>query len=309
MTVQLLADRAAAAALTQPNLSAGQWIYQVLEWRTPEPRRAGRPNPSVQSGWMTANGRITYGGPASSATPSSPITRSTRCRATRPGSSRTSATWTRLKPTTTASWSSARSKACCSGWCCRPGWRRRCPRFALIPMIQVKDHITDIASRAGIAFVMPETGQSEKEEIILDASDYHLLAHATWDNPPHPRRTPRPRYQERPVAQLGTPSRQLPAERGQAGGSEDRLLPAVPVLHAQDQLHHTRPVAVPGAAYRRQGAADLGDRRQLGTGRVRKQYPDRVPADGPLCRLRAVADAGRPQLHPDLPAVPAPDPG
>src|ERR1700683_63578 len=61
MTVQLLADRAAAAALPQPDLSARHWIYHVLEWKTPAPHRAGRPDPSVQSGWMTADGRITYG--------------------------------------------------------------------------------------------------------------------------------------------------------------------------------------------------------------------------------------------------------
>jgi hypothetical protein len=72
-------------------------------------------------------------------------------------------------------------------------------------VIQVKDHVTDIAGRAGVAFVMPETRQSEKEEIILDASDYHLLAHATWDNPS----TPSPDIetailQEYPVAQLGS---------------------------------------------------------------------------------------------------------
>ena len=77
--------------------------------------------------------------------------------------------------------------------------------LALVPMIQVKDHVTDIAGRAGIAFVLPETKQSEKDEIILDASDYHLLAHATWDNPS----TPSPDIetailQEYPVAQLGS---------------------------------------------------------------------------------------------------------
>jgi hypothetical protein len=43
--------------------------------------------------------------------------------------------------------------------------------LALIPMIQVKDHVTDIAGRAGVAFVLPETKQSEKAEIILDASE------------------------------------------------------------------------------------------------------------------------------------------
>lgn len=52
--------------------------------------------------------------------------------------------------------------------------------LALIPMVQVKDHVKDIAGRAGVAFVLPQTGQSDKQEIILDASDYHLLAQGNW---------------------------------------------------------------------------------------------------------------------------------
>ncbi|HEY1627917.1 MAG TPA: hypothetical protein VGG16_29425 [Streptosporangiaceae bacterium] len=77
--------------------------------------------------------------------------------------------------------------------------------LALIPMVAVKDHVTDIAGRAGVAFVLPETGQSEKQEIILDASDYHLLAQAHWGNP----RTTSPDIEtailkEYPVAELGS---------------------------------------------------------------------------------------------------------
>jgi len=55
--------------------------------------------------------------------------------------------------------------------------------LALIPMVQVKDHVTDIAGRAGVAFVLPETVQSEQQEIILNASTYHLLAQGSWINP------------------------------------------------------------------------------------------------------------------------------
>ncbi len=58
--------------------------------------------------------------------------------------------------------------------------------LALIPMVQVKDHVKDLAGRAGVAFVLPETKQSEQQEIILDASDYHLLAQGSWDDPSQP---------------------------------------------------------------------------------------------------------------------------
>jgi hypothetical protein len=52
--------------------------------------------------------------------------------------------------------------------------------LAVIPGIQVDSHVTAIDGRAGVAFVLPPTPQSEKLEIILDASDYSFLAEASW---------------------------------------------------------------------------------------------------------------------------------
>ena len=66
--------------------------------------------------------------------------------------------------------------------------------LALIPMVQVKDHVTDIAGRAGVAFVLPETVQSEQQEIILNASTYHLLAQGSGSTPVSPLQTSRQRY-------------------------------------------------------------------------------------------------------------------
>jgi len=206
MTVQLLADRAAAAAATQPNLSAGQWIYQVLEWKTPGPHRAGRPNPSVQSGWMTADGKITYGGAGIIGNPIFPYS---KIDSLPRDPAELLAYFRNLDPVKTDNNSVvefSQIESMLFGMVL-PSWleAEMFHALALIPMIQVKDHITDIAGRAGVAFVMPETRQSEKEEIILDASDYHLLAHATWDNSS----TPAPDIetailQEYPVAQLGS---------------------------------------------------------------------------------------------------------
>ena len=206
MTVQLLADRAAAAAATQPNLSAGQWIYQVREWQMPGPHRADRPNPSVQSGWMTADGRITYGGAGIIGDPIFPYD---KIGSLPRDPTRLLAYFRNLDPDKSDNNSVvefSQIQSMLFGMVL-PSWleAEMFRSLALIPMIQVKDHVADIAGRAGIAFVLPETRQSEKDEIILDASDYHLLAHANWINPSrHSPDIESAILQEYPVAQLGS---------------------------------------------------------------------------------------------------------
>jgi hypothetical protein len=61
LSAELLADRAAAAALTNPDEPAGQWIYVVTEHTFPGRHPAGVPSPFVQDGWMTADGTISDG--------------------------------------------------------------------------------------------------------------------------------------------------------------------------------------------------------------------------------------------------------
>ena len=61
LTVQLLAERAAAAALASPPVSAGQWVYVQSEDTGPFPLPAGVHDPVVQDGWMTADGTLNYG--------------------------------------------------------------------------------------------------------------------------------------------------------------------------------------------------------------------------------------------------------
>ena len=184
MTVQLLADRAAAAALTEPNLSAGQWIYQVKEWQTPGPHRAGGPNPNEQSGWMTADGKVTYGGAGIIGNPIFPYD---KIDSLPRDPAKLLAYFRSLDPVKTDNNSSVEYSQIDSMMfgMVLPSWLQAemFRALALIPMIQVKEHVTDIAGRAGVAFVLPETKQSEKAEIILDASDYRLLADAHWDNP------------------------------------------------------------------------------------------------------------------------------
>jgi hypothetical protein len=72
--------------------------------------------------------------------------------------------------------------------------------------------------------VLPSTKQSEKQEIILDASDYRLLGDGTWTNPS----TPSPDIQdailkEYPVAELGSTQQAVapPSAAGQAAEKID----------------------------------------------------------------------------------------
>jgi hypothetical protein len=46
----------------------------------------------------------------------------------------------------------------------------------------VDGHVTAIDGQAGVAFVLPATPRSFKQEIILDPSSYRFLAQASWDN-------------------------------------------------------------------------------------------------------------------------------
>jgi hypothetical protein len=205
MTVQLLADRAAAAALAQPNLSAGQWIYQVQAWEASGLRRPGARSPSIQSGWMTADGTITYGAGSIGnpiypynkidSLPRDPAALDTYFRSLDPvkNDNYGVVVFNQIREMLFAM--------------VVPGWLQAemYHAVALIPGIEVKDHVKDILGRAGVAFVLPPTKQSEQLEIIMDASDYQLLAQGSWDNPS----TPSPDVEtaivkEYPVAQLGS---------------------------------------------------------------------------------------------------------
>jgi hypothetical protein len=208
MTAELLADRAAAAALTQPNLAAGQWIYQVRESsvQLPGPHRSGADGIHTQSGWMTADGTITYGGAGVIGNPIFPYNKldslprdpaklNTYFRGQDP-----------VKSDNNSAVEFGQIREMLFGMVLPPWLEAEMfHALALIPMVRVQDHVKDIAGRAGVAFLLPPTKQSEQQEIILDASDYRLLGDGVWDNP----RTPSPDIEdailkEYPVAELGS---------------------------------------------------------------------------------------------------------
>jgi len=205
LTATLLADRAAAAALTSPAVPAEQWIYEQTEHTFPGGRPAGGPNPSVQNGWMTADGRLTNGAGVIGdvvvpydklgSLPASPAELNKYLRSLDP-----------VANDDTSSVEFSTIMELMLMMVLPPSLEAEMYHaLALIPGVQVKDHVTDIAGRAGVAFLLPPTKQSEQLELILDASDYHLLAQASWDNPGNPATLSETAIlHQYPVAELGS---------------------------------------------------------------------------------------------------------
>jgi len=186
LTVQLLADRAAAAALASPPVSAGQWVYVQSENTGPFLRRAGAHHPDVQDGWMTADGTLNYG----AGIIGDPIYPYNKLGSLPRDPARLDAYFVSQDPVKTDNKGVVDFSQITSMLfgMVLPPWleAEMYHALALIPGIRVKDQVKDIAGRAGVAFVLPPTRQSEQLEIILDASDYHLLAKGSWGDPGRP---------------------------------------------------------------------------------------------------------------------------
>jgi len=190
LTAKLLADRASAAALTQPTVSPGQWVYRVVEWNRPHAPK-GVPDMGTEAGWETADGGVTYGDNYSAGVdvgdnipsyselgslPTSPAALNAYlARLVYPGSN----------PTQVQKGLAAFSviEDMLINYVLPPRLEAEVYQaLAAIPGIQVDSHVTAIDGQAGVAFVLPPTPQSEKLEIILDASSYGFLAQASWDD-------------------------------------------------------------------------------------------------------------------------------
>jgi hypothetical protein len=188
LTAKLLADRASAAALTQPAVSPGQWVYRVVEWNHPD-APAGRPDLGTEAGWETADGGVTYGDNFSSGVtpgdnipsyselgslPASPATLdSYLAHLVYPGSS--------PAPDIKAQAAFNVIEDMLINYVLPPALEAEVYQaLAAIPGIRVNSHVTAIDGQAGVAFVLPPTPQSERSEIILSASTYSFLAYASW---------------------------------------------------------------------------------------------------------------------------------
>ena len=188
LTAKLLADRASAAALTQPAVSGGQWVYRVVEWNTPIPR-PGMPDIHTEAGWETADGQVTYGDNYSVGVDTGdPIPSYSQLGSLPANPAALNAYLARLvypgsTPTATQRGLAAFSVIddMLTNYVLPPKLQAEVYQaLAAIPAVTVDSHVTAIDGQAGVAFVMPETSQSEKQEIILNASTYRFLGRVSW---------------------------------------------------------------------------------------------------------------------------------
>jgi hypothetical protein len=185
LTARLLAERASAAALTRPEVPAGKWVYQQTVIYTDHPPK-GVPARLTQGTWSTADGSLTYLSgswtfgtghtlyselgslPRDPAALNEYLARRAYPDGTLTRAGKDTADFTAIEDLL--------SKAVLP-----PSLNAELYRaLGDIPTIQVRNRVTDIAGRAGVAFVLPKTPQSANLEIIVDASDYRYLAQAAW---------------------------------------------------------------------------------------------------------------------------------
>jgi hypothetical protein len=192
LTVKLLADRASAAALTQPKVSPGQWVYRVREssWdRADAPEGSPDTRTVTSAGWETADGVLRYGDPTMLGT-SGPgfydvmIPRYSQLGSLPRDPAALDAYLVHLDPApdnkSLIPFSGINTML--SNYVLPPPLEAEMYQaLAVIPGVQVDSHVTAIDGQSGVAFVLPATRQSDKQEIILDASSYRYLAHGTWN--------------------------------------------------------------------------------------------------------------------------------
>jgi hypothetical protein len=196
LTVQLLADRASAAALAQPAVPAKQWVYGTVEIKNDFRSRLGLPSENTESGWQTADATATYDDFEEGIGPGSGIPSYAQLGSLPRNPAALDAYLAHLSYPNANATQANKDVAAFSGieqmmfsYVLPPAVEAEMYQaLADIPTVQVNDHATDITGRAGSGFVLPETSQSETLEIILDASSYKLLAEASWqpsDGKPH----------------------------------------------------------------------------------------------------------------------------
>jgi hypothetical protein len=188
LTAELLADRASAAALTQPAVSAGQWVYRLVELKGPFARK-DRPIVSTEAGWETADGMVTYGDNLSAGVDTGDYIPNYSQLGSLPANpAALNAYLVRLvypnsKPTQVQKDQAAFSVIddMLDNYVLPPKLAAEIYQaLAAIPNVTVDPHVTAIDGQAGAAFVMPETPQSYKQEIILNASSYRFIGDAHW---------------------------------------------------------------------------------------------------------------------------------
>jgi hypothetical protein len=193
LTAKLLADRASAAALTEPTVSPGQWVYRVVESNQPIP--GGGRKTVTSFGWETADGGVTYGDGYSAGVAGGDTIPSYSQLGSLPDSPAdldaylAKIVYPNSNPTPVQ-----RDQAAFSvindmliNYVLPPALEAEVYQaLAAIPIVTVDGHVTTIDGQVGVAFVLPVTPQSERQEIILDATSYRFLGWASWVDPASP---------------------------------------------------------------------------------------------------------------------------
>ena len=181
LTAQLLADRASAAALAQPPVNPGQWVYReiVVNWGP------GTPN-STENSWETANDAAFYGQWSGGAgydhsfpdygqvvsLPRNPAALDAYLE---------SDAGRNATPDNKAAVAFNNFDFLLSDFVLPSALQAEVYQaLALLPGIRVDSHVTTIAGQDGIAFVYPATTGYAKGEIILNPSTYAYLAQGDW---------------------------------------------------------------------------------------------------------------------------------
>jgi hypothetical protein len=191
LTARLLADRASAAALTQPAVSPGQWVYRVIELGGKRDGSKGVLKTSTQAVWETADGEVTVGnGQSGGVYGGDPIPGYSELASLPRDPAALDTYLVRLayphsNPAPDIKGRSAFQaiEEMLGNYVLPPALQAEMYQaLAVIPGIQVDSHVTAIDGQPGVAFVLPPAPKREKLEIILNASNYSFLAQALWSS-------------------------------------------------------------------------------------------------------------------------------
>jgi hypothetical protein len=179
MSVQLLADLAAKAVQSGPSVPPGQWVYRKVMFYPPR---------MTEDTWTTADGTKQYIAGGESTTDTSPKYSQLGSLPKDPAAlDAYLAHLSYPNPDATkankdvADFSTI--DAMLSTYVLPPALTAELYHaLADIPTITARTDVTDIDGRSGVAFVLPATPQSVNSEIILNSTDYRMLADASWGN-------------------------------------------------------------------------------------------------------------------------------
>lgn len=189
LTVRLVADRAAAAALDQPAVRPGQWVYRLIQYKQVG-FAGGLPPDSTETTWTTADGTLGHvGGPAIlpllpalpyaklGSLPSDPAALE-RYLADQPVSG-----FPGLRTNDKAAKAFDEIMGLLWNYVLPPKLAAELYRALTdIPGVTVNAHATDIAGRPGIAFELSNSyGPGTEQQLILNPSDYALMAVGSTD--------------------------------------------------------------------------------------------------------------------------------